>query len=74
MRLYPYKNKRRDIRQNMSLFIVYPDSSPNMDIITFLTKEHTVPNKGAYNAEKWSIWFCMFPKEHTVPPKGAYAV
>ena len=29
-------------------FSVYPDSSPNK----FLTREYTVPNKGAYGANK----------------------
>ena len=41
--------------------------TPYTDIITFLTKEHTVPKKGAYGVEQASIQFSMFPMEHMVP-------
>ena len=53
-------------------FTVYPYLSPNTNIITFLTREHTVPNKVIYGAvcSLGNIW-CK-QREHTVPNKGAY--
>ena len=55
----------------MPYFTVYPDMSPNTEIITFLTREHTVPNKRAYGAVCSLRNIRCRTSEHKVPNKGA---